>query len=338
MTPLSGKLWPAHPKPLPDELLTSWIVRLARANGLKLQTFCDRVFGKEHQLWNRDIDRLAPSWLLTSLANHTGTPISAIRLMTLDIYRGRLYHQRSPTGQLRWILPAGIYHRTRRRFGIQFCSQCLADNQEPYFHTQWRVAVLTYCSMHRMLLHDRCPVCKAPIAFHRRELGHPSITDPGPLCLCHACNFDLRNAPVEPYTPYETSIGHTLDWIAAHTAGQGTNIDIGYLDVLHQLCKVMVSRRKSAKLAAYVTTMIGSQVRPFALDRQAFEWRPISERHHIIQLATWLLAAPKTRLPAAWEAKAVHYNDLTRDFPSSPQWYRVVIDAFNRGLRSRGQS
>ena len=28
---LSGTIWPIHPKPLPDELLTSWMVRIARA-------------------------------------------------------------------------------------------------------------------------------------------------------------------------------------------------------------------------------------------------------------------------------------------------------------------
>lgn len=136
--PLSGELWPAHPKPLPDELLSSWIVRIASANGLKLQTFCDRVFGKEHQLWNRDIDRHAPPWLLASLARHTGTPIKHVRDATLEVYRGRLYRRKHDAGQLRWILPAGVYHRTRRHFGVQFCPQCLAEDHEPYFRTRWR--------------------------------------------------------------------------------------------------------------------------------------------------------------------------------------------------------
>ena len=330
MTPLSGNLWPAHPKPLPDELLTSWIVRLARANGLKLQTFCDRVFGKEHQLWNRDIDRSAPTWLLASLARHTGTPIGTIRRMTLDIYRGRLYRQRSPTGQLRWILSAGIYHRTRRRFGIQFCPQCLAEDQEPYFRTRWRVAVLTFCPKHNLCLHDRCPACNAPIAYHRRELGQPKIIDTGPLCLCHTCDFDLRNADRRPFSPYEADIGVILHQVSVLVAGRKSTLNIGHMDVLHQLCKVMVSQRKSADLAAYVAKTINALNEHTSRSRQAFELRPINERHHIIQLSMWLLVKLRTRLDAAWQAKAMRYSDLVRDFMMPPCWYVTATGMLNK--------
>lgn len=338
MTPLSGDLWPAHPKPLPDELLSSWIVRIARANGLKLQTFCDRAFGKERQLWNRDIDRLAPPWLLASLARHTGTPTGTVRRTTLDIYRGRLFRERNSAGQLRWILPAGIYHRTRRRFGVQFCPRCLAEDQEPYFRTRWRVATLAFCAGHRLRLHDRCPACAASIVYHRRELGRPNVTEPGLLCLCHACNFDLRRAERVAFLPYEASIGAELAAMAAHVADRTTDLSIDYMDVLHQLCKVMVSLRKSANLAAFAAHAIGASDLAVPRGRQAFESRPIQERDHVIQLAAWLLAAPQARLSEAWRAKTVRYSDLVRDFPQAPRWYRAIVNPFNRNGHCRPPS
>ena len=330
MTQLSGNLWPAHPKPLPDELLSSWLIRISQAHGLKLQTFCDRVFGKDRQLWNRDIDRLAPGWLLASLARHTGTPMKTVRRTTLDVYCGRLYRQRHPAGQLRWILPAGIYHRKRRRFGVQFCPQCLAQDSEPYFRTRWRVAVLTFCPEHRLCLHDRCPACAAPVAFHRRELGHPAVTDPGPLCLCHACGFDLRNADRLPFAPYEASIGITLEQVAVHAAGQSSALNVGHTDVLHQLCKVMVSPRKSVNLASFIVEAICAPEEHVPRGRHAFELRPIIERRHIIQLSAWLLAEPRVRLHAAWLAKAMRYSDLVRDFAGIPKWYSDLVDPFNQ--------
>ncbi|MGH8075713.1 MAG: TniQ family protein [Lysobacter sp.] len=333
--PLSGELWPAHPKPLPDELLSSWIVRIAHANGLKLQTFCDQVFGKERQLWNRDIDRSSPAWLLTSLARHTGTPIDAVRRTTLDVYRGRLYRRRHSAGQLRWILLVGVYHRTRRRFGVQFCPQCLADDGEPYFRTQWRVAVLTFCPLHQLCLHDRCPACAAPVAYHRRELGRPNVTDPGPLCLCHACGFDLRSAERTAFSPYDDAIGSQLGRIALHVAGQQSGLVAGHLDVLHQLCKVMVSLRKSANLATYAAQAIAAPMSHVPRGRQAFELRPCDERRHIIQLAAWVLAKAPARIAAAWQAKAVRYSDLTRDFPEAPSWYRALTAQLNRAGQTR---
>ena len=68
---LTSPLWPIHYKPLPDELLSSWLVRLAHGHGLKVQTFCNLIFGNSQQVWNRDIDRLAPTWLLDQLSYRT---------------------------------------------------------------------------------------------------------------------------------------------------------------------------------------------------------------------------------------------------------------------------
>jgi len=44
-------LWPIRYKPLPDELLSSWLVRLAHGHGLKVQTFCNLIFGNRRQVW-----------------------------------------------------------------------------------------------------------------------------------------------------------------------------------------------------------------------------------------------------------------------------------------------
>ena len=65
-------IWPIHPHPRPDELLSSWMVRLAHANRYKVHDFYALYFGRERQIWNRDIDHLAPDWLLNGLSFHTG--------------------------------------------------------------------------------------------------------------------------------------------------------------------------------------------------------------------------------------------------------------------------
>ncbi|MFA6699756.1 MAG: TniQ family protein, partial [Thiomicrospira sp.] len=88
---LSGKLWPVHPHPSPDELLSSWLVRIAHGNGEKVQSFCHHEFGIERQIWNRDIDRQAPEWLLTILSERTATTIERVKQTTLKRYEGVLF-------------------------------------------------------------------------------------------------------------------------------------------------------------------------------------------------------------------------------------------------------
>lgn len=75
----ASQLWLYHPSPLPDELLSSWLVRISHGHEMKLQTFFRVSLGKGQEIWTRDIDRQAPEWLLHALSEHTGISIQDIR-------------------------------------------------------------------------------------------------------------------------------------------------------------------------------------------------------------------------------------------------------------------
>ncbi len=89
MSRMEEAYWTVRPYYLPAELLSVWVVWIAVANGLKVQYLADAVFVNQHQILNRDIDRLAPCWLLVSLGRHTGVPLPEVRSTTLHAYQGR---------------------------------------------------------------------------------------------------------------------------------------------------------------------------------------------------------------------------------------------------------
>jgi len=161
MNGLTSPLWPIRYRPLPDELLSSWLVRLAHGHGLKVQTLCNLIFGDQRQVWNRDIDRLAPMWLITELCRQTDTPFDVAWATTLRTYEGWLYPKYRSSGMLHWILMLNMYHRKRQGYGMQFCPHCLASDPVPYLRKSWRVAFNTVCAQHGNLLADRCPACGA---------------------------------------------------------------------------------------------------------------------------------------------------------------------------------
>lgn len=113
MRGFTSALWPIRYKPLPDELLSCWLVRLAHGHGLKVQTFCNLIFGNQRQVWNRDIDRLAPTWLVDELILRTGISPELAWGTTLRAYEGVLYPKFRLAGTLQWILTLKLYHRTR---------------------------------------------------------------------------------------------------------------------------------------------------------------------------------------------------------------------------------
>ncbi|MDD5544884.1 MAG: TniQ family protein [Acidobacteriia bacterium] len=329
----SPGLWAFHAKPLPDELLSSWFVRLAHGHGLKVQTFAQVLFGANRQVWNRDIDRLGPEWLLTALSRHTGTPEEQAFRTCLRSYEGLLFETVRESYVQRWILPIKIYHRKRLGFGLQFCPECLAEDRVPYFRKRWRVAFNTYCPTHGILLHDRCPACGNPVAFHRRELGKPDDADGGPVTQCFNCDFDLRGAARVAPTFYEGSAHQALEVAILRLEGRGPFCrprSVGYYNVLRQLCSQVTHRYRNLKLKDYVEASVGAQPLEMPPARTMFETLAVGERHHFIQLATWLLADFERRITDAWYARAVTYSALLRDFEGNrPAWFDQTVVRFS---------
>ncbi|WP_410500191.1 TniQ family protein [Chitinibacter sp. S2-10] len=333
MTDTSQSQWLIHPKPYADELLSCWLVRIAHAHGLKVETFCHLKFGKERPLWNRDIDRLSPEWLITEICSHIGLSIEAGRATTLRGYEHVLYPHFHSSGLLRWILPLKLYHRTRNGFGLQFCPACLAQDTEPYYRRRWRVGFNVFCPKHNCMHHDRCPRCEAPVIFHRLELGRPDVVDVGPLSTCFKCGFDFRETTPTAPEPYDRTayqvLRQAIESLDAPAKYNGTSIDIGFLGVMHQLCKLMTSRYRSTSLRQHVATELRIKSIPLTNPKIPFILRPINERWHLLQLAAWIMTAPELRLTAAWRAKAIRYNHLEKDFFDPPPWYSAIVNKFS---------
>lgn len=332
MKGVTSPLWPIHYKPLPDELLSCWLVRLAHGHGLKAQTFCNLIFGNRHQVWNRDIDRLAPAWLLAELSYRTGTSPEATLNTTLRAYEGLLYRKFKLSGALQWILALKMYHRKWEGHGLQFCPACLAKDTIPYFRKRWRVAFNTVCTRHGTMLLDRCPDCGMAVAIHRLDMARPDALDIGAMAYCHACSFDLRDAPrVEPisYDRQSSALLIEASRMLDATDTSGSDWDLGRYAVMHQLCRLMTARYKHVKLREFVLDQVGFHDIPLTEGHVSFEMRTLEERHHLIQMTAWLLVALESRLTAAWRFGAVRYNMLLKDFFDPPDWYNLIVGEFS---------
>ena len=293
---LTGLRLPIHPQPYPDELFTHWFYRLAHSNYLKAQTLADYLFGNYSSFWARDQDKLASPVVLEKLAELTGKNADELHALTLASYQGKLYSAHNPCGHTRWILPVGVFHRTRRRYGLQFCPLCLREDSDPYFRRHWRLAFTTVCERHGTLMHDRCHQCGAPVAFFRNDLGHRNRHDFIARPSCDVCGVDLSTAPAydPPGVNGQTSIIQrsiiSLREIGWWFAGnQALGYGHLYFDVLHHLSTFLASRL-GRKLLNDVEREIGCS--PFGgrqLTPQILEFRDLQDRHWLIQMSLWML-------------------------------------------------
>ena len=337
---VTAPLWPIRYKPLPDELLSSWLVRLAHGHGLKVQTFCNLIFGNRLQVWNRDIDRLAPPWLVDTLALHTGTPPATAYGTTLKVYEGVLFRNPRPSGHLNWVLSLKIYHRVREGFGQQFCPACLAEDPTPYFRKAWRLSLSTTCPRHQCMLRDRCHACGAAVSFFRLDFGMEA-SDSGDetvtVSRCHECRANLAAAPAIAPTVVETAALDKLMSMTADVAAVSAPTQrVDELPVLRHFCALMLSTRSTVALRAYLLDLHGIED-PVGLTegRIPFESLPLDARHVLLQCGTWILNDIGSRIGGAVRSGALRYNHLLRDFDDAPAWYRQEVNSAVAHRRQR---
>lgn len=327
---LTPSLWPIHFKPLPDELLSSWLVRLAHSHGLKVQTFCNLLFGNRLQVWNRDIDRLAPDWLITELSDRTGTNIEQVMATTLQSYQGILYHRHRASGTLSWIQSLKLHHRKFEGFGLHFCPNCLAEDEEPYFRKSWRVAFNTICATHNRMLHDRCPHCGYGVAFHRNDMKHAEYVTTIALKECHHCGFDLSKSHSIRPNYASGDIGNFLGNLSRRLLrGSLGQPEIDSLVVMHHFAKLIFTMNSGVKLYSYLCHAIGLDQITLST-KDDIEGVGIETRHLVLQIIAYLMLDLEPSLRKAIEMKAIRYNHLKKDFDTMPEMYAGIVENLSK--------
>lgn len=328
---LLGTRLPIHPQPYPDELFTHWFFRLAHANHLKAQTLADYAFGSYSSFWARDQDKFASPSVIARLAELTGLFPEDVHALTLAAYEGSVYANHNAYGYTRWILPLGIYHRTWRRFGLQYCPLCLMEDAEPYFRRQWRLALSTVCEKHGILMRDRCYCCGVPVMFFRNDLGHRARHSFGSSACCDACGADLSRAPAyDPPGPdgqtlvMLRALSSTLAWGWCWVGSETISYGHLFFDVLHRLATLLAAKN-GRKLLIEVERRIGKMpLQGLQFRRQVLELRPFEERHWLVLMALWLLQEWPDRFVEVCQAARMWQSWLLSG-EQFPWWFERVV-------------
>lgn len=328
LSDLPHPVWPIPLPPKPDELLSSWLVRLAHAHQVKVHSFCRHVW-PQVAIWNRDIDKLAPPELLQTLAARTLTPIERVRQTTLMPYCERLIGSPvSPAqGHTAWLMPLGIYHRTHRIGGLVYCPLCLErDGATPYYRTVWRLAFHIVCPTCGIYLHERCPACGEPVNFFRIELGRKSADADRPISTCHRCAFNLGQSPVEPAPVKTLRRYRSLYRISREGWNQGVLYPHQYFRVLRQLLRLLGSSFWRAQPLQVDLRLRRGHALDWNAGLASFEQLPIAQRACLLDEALWLLDDWPHRFITLMRYHRLSSTTILKDMTEDvPFWFDSVI-------------
>ncbi|MGE8097853.1 TniQ family protein [Pseudomonas fluorescens] len=182
-------VWPVVPPLLQDEVISSWLVRCALAQGCEPTTLTDEVW-PGLRFWCTDPDRDLSSEQIASLSRYSGISADALQASTLlPLHRMMSGTSDFPKGIAPWFLCLGCRNR-RRSGGLQYCPRCF-EEQTPHYLIQDRLAWHTTCPVHHVSLLDHCECCHAPLC--------PQLAAPPQETLgrCHRCGYELSLARTE---------------------------------------------------------------------------------------------------------------------------------------------
>lgn len=193
------------PAILPDETLSSWLIRIALHYGCDVPTLARHIWGSG---WKRarDMDRYLTSECLERLTEHTGVPVATLDEMQL-IYLSRLHtttvlHENIVNW--RWLTPSGVGN-IKKGVRVGFCPQCFAE-KTPYLRRHWRMSWATACTHHGIRMHHNCPECGMYFIPSRLTGLEKSIS------VCRHCGYDLRNTEgITADTDFQKTAEHILN-------------------------------------------------------------------------------------------------------------------------------
>lgn len=302
-------LW-AIPVPVfPDEILSSWLVRAALAQG------CDPlaltgVFWPKWRAWTRDTDRAIAEKRLSQLALVSGISTRHFQAGTLQAVASCIQGGLPSSKAIwPWILALGA-RNTKRRSGQQYCPMCISTDTIPYFRLHWRFAWQTGCEWHNCALADRCWNCAAPIEPHRL------MADAIHVAICPTCKADLRDAVTELCSVNAMAFQREVDRVVHEQRGQvfGRPVTatawLGMADFFVSL--VRRARRSGTNGLISLINRMGVSM-PQAMPMMAgaaLELLRVRDRQVIFEAAWFFLAADKGSFESALKGSCITRQGL----------------------------
>jgi hypothetical protein len=203
----------------PDELFSTWLSRAALLQG------CDPIhltgfIWPQWRAWTVDLDRGLAAERLASLVKRSGNSASELEGATLRPLAALVSPGHDPGAAVwPWVLTLGARNR-RRRAGLQYCPECLAQDRSPYFRRVWRLVWHVGCSEHGVLLLDHCTRCQSPVEPHRCVAAHRTLN------VCASCEGDLRSGRSKPVCLEALQFQWSADAVLVAGEGRWEGVDL----------------------------------------------------------------------------------------------------------------
>jgi hypothetical protein len=175
---------PFYVEPKPDEVMLSWLLRLAVRLQVSLHTLVRGGF------WIDDRRERAHWWrrpepqMISRISTRTGISTERLRAMTFErwtLSRDDEANERFSAERFRQSAPR------QRGFRYVQCEACVDADGAPHVRVPWAIGWVAVCPEHRIVMIAQCQRCRASLRF-----GRPAMSARFSPMVCTLCGHDLR--------------------------------------------------------------------------------------------------------------------------------------------------
>lgn len=332
---------PVQIYPQTDELFSSWMTRLALANGLRINQLAGLLTGRQRQLFCGDPDRGVWYGPDRSLAAMAGMDLCAVQRTHLRAYEGYLWERVPKHGAWRHVLHHAEGHRRAPLRGLQYCPSCLASDATPFFRRHWRLSFSVVCDWHGCALEECCPHCGSAVQPPRVGVNALRFDRPMGLTLCTRCDGSLLEAPhrarpSDQLIDFQRLLLATLErgWISI--AGRCVH-SVAFFEGVHILMSLLDDDRIASSLIQAINP--GKQVPENSTKTRygGIEHRAWERRHLLVEVLAELLMNWPERAMEAFGRAGLSSSKVLRYWSGpvikAPFWlWRPVKDHLNRTM------
>lgn len=308
---LSGLMrLPVYPRPQDGEVLSSYVARLANANGLRPYQLTVALGLKT--FWNFDPDVTTPISAIKMLEDATGHSLE--QTCSLKSFLGPENTPYQDLPHLMLDVP-----RTRVIRGMPVCPLCIQEGQG--IHWSWRLATTIVCTQHGCWLVDACSTC---LKLNRHVDRQGKV---GPTSKCWLCGDPL---PVRTIPDGSADSVISMQNMVQEAFAKGMvlwgNIRINRDDLISLIYSL---------IQLYIPENV-----PYTDAARRFESSALKTRRKIVTQVAPLLEHGLASCLWALRQQGIHPMQVCRKAGAVPTWLREVVEVAlaKRCTGQRGQA
>lgn len=308
-------IWPLCVPPLPDELFSSWIYRLASNHRVNPDTLVNECLDKKLSIKINDMDIKPDSNIIDIITKNTPVKAEEIAKLFLTDYNSNIIENNIPEEVFNSLHFLKINDSKNKKNGIMFCPKCLSKGA-PYFRKKWILSTSIICCECNSYLIDYCPGCHNPFSYWNTNKNSTQIKSSITTCKCgyDISKFSFPLSPSQLEIDYQKYIDSTL----FYGFNDHSQYSFTYFTTLMFTASMIKKMVKASKYKKKLNKIYHDLI--INIEVPTNKWT-LSDRQHLLPIAFYLLENFPNRIKYIFPKK----YKIKKEFGQLPYWFEKEL-------------